>query len=76
MLPNISLNRRMPNGTSGGVRGARFSSPYSIGYAPHTSNLLHPRKGCSRKLTRGTLGMGTDGHGINGPKTFVDSSSF
>ena len=30
MFPNISLNRRMPNGTSGGVRGARFSSPYSI----------------------------------------------
>jgi hypothetical protein len=30
MFPNISLNRRMPNGTSGGVRGASNPSPYSI----------------------------------------------
>ena len=51
MFPNISLNRRMPNGTSGGVRGARTSSPYSIGYAPHTSDLLHPG-GVQRKTIR------------------------
>ena len=33
MFPNISLNRRMPNGTSGGVRGASNPSPYSICFA-------------------------------------------
>ena len=48
MFPNISLNRRMPNGTSGGVRGASNPSPYSIVRGLRGRRSFNPRtrEGC------------------------------